>query len=62
MTVSEAEEIGKACKAAGSARDFDQTGRKHLLVNAAEAIEWLLTELEEAERYSRDFEWGQPQD
>lgn len=60
MTVNEAEDIGKACKAAGSAFFFDQTGQKALLANAAEAIEWLLTELEEAERYSGDFEWGQP--
>jgi len=60
MTISEAEEIARACKTAGSAFDFDQTGRKELLSRAAEALEWLLTELEEAERYGGDFEWGQP--
>jgi hypothetical protein len=60
MTISEAEEIGRACKAAGSAQFFDQTGMKSQLARAAEAIEWLLIELEEAERYGGDFEWGQP--
>jgi hypothetical protein len=60
MTVSEAEDIARACKNAGGAVDFDQTGRKALLARAAEALEYLLTELEEAERWAGDFEWGQP--
>jgi hypothetical protein len=55
MTVSEAEDIARACKNAGGAVDFDQTGRKALLARAAEALEYLLTELEEAERLGRRF-------
>lgn len=59
MTINEAEEIGRACKIAATALVYDDTGRKALLGKAAEVIDWLLTELEEAERYSGDFEWGQ---
>lgn len=58
MTLNEAEDIGRACQIAGNAYDFDQTGRKALLARAGEAIEWLRHELEEAERYGRDFQWG----
>lgn len=45
MTLNEVEEIERHCKAAGSAFDYDPTGRKALLARAAEAIEWLIEEL-----------------
>lgn len=55
MTINEAEEIARMC-----ASDAKINPNGQLLAKAAEAIQWLLTELEEAERYSGDFEWGQP--
>jgi acyl-CoA reductase-like NAD-dependent aldehyde dehydrogenase len=54
MTWLETEDIRRACKAAGHAFDFDQTGRKELLAKAAEAIEWLREQLEQDEGY---IEW-----
>jgi len=58
MTLGEADDIGKECRATGTAFYFDQTGQKALLAKAGEAIAWLMTELEEAERYGGDFQWG----
>jgi hypothetical protein len=58
MTLGEADDIGKECRATGTAFYFDQTGQKALLAKAGEAIEWLLTELEQAERRHDGFEWG----
>jgi hypothetical protein len=58
MTINEAEDIAKECaKAARLTAPGPYTAK--VLTDAAEAIDWLLTELEEAERYSGDFEWGQ---
>lgn len=56
MTINEAEDIGRELKTRATWRPPAVTAE--LLEKAAEAIEWLLTELEEAERYAGDFEWG----
>ena len=59
MTVAEAEEIAQALK--GRARMEGQHGTppsETLSGKAAEAIEWLLHELEDAERWGGDFRWG----
>ena len=57
MTINEAEDIARSCAA-----DAKINPNGPLLAKAAEAIEWLLNELEEAERYAGDFEWGQEPD
>ena len=49
MTLREAEDIARECKAAGSAFFYDYTGMKAQLKRAAEAIDWLLEQLNEAE-------------
>lgn len=58
MTVNEAQDIARECIKA--AKYYTVNAEATAALNrAAEAIEYLLEQLEDAERYAGDFEWGQ---